>query len=1046
MQYISEQLKSALASRLKAGSFSRPICRVEVDRLNYIPGYVQEVDFYDYDFIKTIETTTLTETDEVVQTQVKANLPFAGATWGDGTYTLTSGFGMRWGTMHRGADMQSRTQPRDVVSAWDGKVIKVDYQAGGAGHYVKVMHSDGRMTKYMHMVAGSIVVKVGQQVTAGQKLGVEGSTGQVTGRHLHFEVWEGVDGQGNGGNAVDPVPYLNGSKTITGETKVVNSITQEHKSVEYVTRGIPGEVILNEQFKSLAWEQNPVYTFDYSGMLFENVDLYNGYYRPTFTFSETSRGGSPTFLINLNMKKEGYLTVTFSSNMSKDDEFDIFVNSQRLFRTTDFWGKGKAQTTNDIKVPAGPVTIGLVPICRGGMADWDFKSFSFHSIKVREIDTTVTEPVEVTTSEEIPVPSSENEVYKFIENKVGVQLQVGRFAYMDTLVLPNVNKCEVNRGIEQEAAEAKFTLSNPDGYYSPEYNPYYFPDAVHAGQSPYSQKLPGGFHVGVLAENTPVRIYMGYGDLDRPLRVFTGLIDAVTLNGVDGTMEVSARDMYKKIINQVLMRRKQYPETTTVVKRVEEKKEQNVSVNTLDRRSQIYYWAHKQCEAHGIPDDAAYFLLAIARHETGYGTLGQGREPRDMILGYGSYNSNPDYSYGGIEKQFHYGAKRVKEALRTRGYVPKSYDDVHYFLMGGDKGYGTWVWAVTDGGSPSPEWTPLVWKYYKEITANKAAYASPNLSSSTTTAHEVITEESNGTRWMKTAIVSDLLNEAGMYGWRAAEDDFSYPDAIIEESYVIDVQPDRGTVVKALPEDRVTDEVRFEEVRIETIQTPDGYLNPFVEEEGKMFLEFQTTIGEAISDLIKETNYRSYCDRFGTYRLEMLNFQKPIVGTFTNNENLISINKTIDHSRSRSHIVVFDDGYRAKPDTSVEDRVFASFIDKELLLELKGEVRTATVTVPWARSAAAKRQVAEKLFFQMKQLSRTLSVSVPGNPALDILDRIRVVDRNTSTDAVYYIKTIRDSFDVDSGYIQMIDLTWAHIDQIIQINGLTMNTDQPQGM
>ncbi|WKL02732.1 hypothetical protein Q0F98_02185 [Paenibacillus amylolyticus] len=108
--------------------------------------------------------------------------------------------------------------------------------------------------------------------------------------------------------------------------------------------------------------------------------------------------------------------------------------------------------------------------------------------------------------------------------------------------------------------------------------------------------------------------------------------------------------------------------------------------------------------------------------------------------------------------------------------------------------------------------------------------------------------------------------------------------------------------------------------------------------------------------------------------MERLNYDKPVVAEFSENDNLISITKSTDWSRGRSHIVVIDSN-----DSQ------SSFVDKEILLELKGEIRTMVLAVPWAKTVEAKRQVAERAFFDMKRMCRTLQVSIPANPALDLL-------------------------------------------------------------
>jgi murein DD-endopeptidase MepM/ murein hydrolase activator NlpD len=86
-----------------------------------------------------------------------------------------------------------------VLAADDGVVALVGSSSSGYGNYVVIAHSGGLDTLYGHLATS--LVKVGQQVTQGQPVGLEGSTGNSTGAHVHFELRINQ-------KPVDPTPYL----------------------------------------------------------------------------------------------------------------------------------------------------------------------------------------------------------------------------------------------------------------------------------------------------------------------------------------------------------------------------------------------------------------------------------------------------------------------------------------------------------------------------------------------------------------------------------------------------------------------------------------------------------------------------------------------------------------------------------------------------------------------------------------------------------------------------------------------------------------------
>lgn len=88
---------------------------------------------------------------------------------------------------HRAVDIASRDAP-NIVASQGGSVITSGWNGGGYGNYVIIDHGNGYQTLYGHMLNNSIVVKAGDRVKQGQKIGIMGSTGRSTGPHLHFEI------------------------------------------------------------------------------------------------------------------------------------------------------------------------------------------------------------------------------------------------------------------------------------------------------------------------------------------------------------------------------------------------------------------------------------------------------------------------------------------------------------------------------------------------------------------------------------------------------------------------------------------------------------------------------------------------------------------------------------------------------------------------------------------------------------------------------------------------------------------------------------------
>ncbi|MEH1807238.1 peptidoglycan DD-metalloendopeptidase family protein [Nostoc sp.] len=113
--------------------------------------------------------------------------------------TLTSGYGWRWGRMHKGIDVANSTGTPVVASA-EGTIQKAGWNNGGYGNLVEIRHPDGSTTRYAHN--SKILVQPGQAVHQGETIALMGTTGHSTGPHTHFEIHP------SGKGAVNPIAML----------------------------------------------------------------------------------------------------------------------------------------------------------------------------------------------------------------------------------------------------------------------------------------------------------------------------------------------------------------------------------------------------------------------------------------------------------------------------------------------------------------------------------------------------------------------------------------------------------------------------------------------------------------------------------------------------------------------------------------------------------------------------------------------------------------------------------------------------------------------
>ncbi len=101
---------------------------------------------------------------------------------------------------HTGTDFDSHFN-EPVIAAASGVVVKITHD-GPYGEMIAVIHpqfTEPTVTRYAHL--NTISVTVGDTVNQGEQIGTVGTSGNTTGPHIHFEVWQN-------GVAVDPMDWL----------------------------------------------------------------------------------------------------------------------------------------------------------------------------------------------------------------------------------------------------------------------------------------------------------------------------------------------------------------------------------------------------------------------------------------------------------------------------------------------------------------------------------------------------------------------------------------------------------------------------------------------------------------------------------------------------------------------------------------------------------------------------------------------------------------------------------------------------------------------
>lgn len=129
-----------------------------------------------------------------------ANIAAAqGGIWPTTARYVSSPFGYRGASLHTGMDIAGHYG--DPIYAYKTGLVTFSGWGGEYGYMLKVDHGNGISSWYAH--CSRLLVKAGDSVEMGQTIAKEGSTGNSTGNHVHFELRIN-------GKAINPSPYISG--------------------------------------------------------------------------------------------------------------------------------------------------------------------------------------------------------------------------------------------------------------------------------------------------------------------------------------------------------------------------------------------------------------------------------------------------------------------------------------------------------------------------------------------------------------------------------------------------------------------------------------------------------------------------------------------------------------------------------------------------------------------------------------------------------------------------------------------------------------------
>lgn len=1003
MQYISDEMKAILGDRLKLGEHKRPNIRVEVDKYVYVPNRYSEIDRIRYltDGISPVvkagaQSTHLTSAGTIVS-------PIKGKIYEQ--LSISSPFGRRHlggkSEYHHGIDI-AETAGTPITAAADGEVIYAGVN-GNAGYAVDILHAGMIRTRYFHMLPDSICVSVGEPVIQGQIIGKVGSTGRSTGPHLHFEVRE-KSSKNLLGESVDPVSYLEGIKhiypvaaipldgtgTITGhDVNFRKGASIGHPVIRVLVNGTTGTVLA----KAGEWYKM-------------TIGADTGYVYEKYV-QVRDRDTGQIFADKIYGIVTGTAVSIYPSPQITESGKIAVVNRGNSLECL-----GQANDWYEVRLADG----------REGYIDAGyFRIDSRPTVSDYVVEKVFSDDFEAAALYTLPSEA----MYK---------QDVARRWTVQTDGSANVLCCE---GGDMGAHTIRFNVK-----------------VLNAGTLAlrYAARLSDGNKFNIYINNSLVGSITEYND-NRVYRHFSiPLLDgthAVKLErekSVDGYDEVLIDEinvyqyLYKESLEDkmadIVMGDTVVSDEAMIVAeqvRMMTQADENAPMLGEAFRGERYALIGETGEWFEIevPDDQGQIRTGFVKKELAEKICGAVKET--LLVKTGAFLYDRTLTLDNVVQldiDYKYELRSAEATLtisNENGFYAPDYAPQNF----PQRGLGKSPFTEYADGSPVGvlcENTPIrIYIGYgqhrvrrftglidtvdidgegKTLTL-KCSDMMKKLNNYYTyqDIHYPPLDAHGQTAWLTSSVIHDLAVKAGMSNWRQAADDLHYPDIMVEETYYTELKAKEGTYVKIEADGTVREE------QIKSIPVDGGWRNPHAI-DGNKTIPAGSCAADVLEDLCRHIGYWQRCDYYGTYRAAPVAYGGQAVALFRDEDNIVSIFKTIDYSRAKNHLIVQGAGQAEH------------FFDEELCRELKGERRTAAISVSWADDFGKKQMVARKMFEDIKRLSRTLQVCIEGNPYLEMFDTVAIESCDASAKGKYVIKGIRDTYGEGQGYLTFLDLCW----------------------